>query len=84
MRHGCEVRPNSHSEKLPSTIDATSCAIERAFRPTELDVDDLAEAIRSLLEDGSVSQTAAPAHGKSRFLSMAKGVTDVVEAARKR
>jgi hypothetical protein len=69
---------------LPRITDAQTARpatpISRRFTPTELNQDDLAEAIRSLLEPVSTPQIGGPSRPHSDLLSLPRGVSHVVEA----
>jgi len=54
--------------------------VARLFSPSELELDDLAEAIRSLFGPGSGPQIAAPGHPDPDLLPVPPRVTHVVEA----
>ncbi|MGA2580044.1 MAG: hypothetical protein ABSH24_28935 [Bryobacteraceae bacterium] len=52
----------------------------RLFTPAQLDLDDLAEAIRSLLGPGSILQTTSPGGTNPALLLFRRRGTHVVEA----
>ena len=67
MRDRRQARPNSNTEKsFHAHVVPARAAVpfERVFRPEELDVDDLAEAVRALLEhDGAQHLLSLPPRG---------------------
>lgn len=54
--------------------------VARIFDPSALNLDDLAEAIRSLLGSSSVPETASPGRPNPDLLSFPRRATHVVEA----
>ena len=71
-------KPRSDVQSLRESNRAAPVA--RLFSPSELDLDGLAEAIRSLLGPNSVPRTAAPGRKDPDLLPVPPGVTHVVEA----
>jgi hypothetical protein len=68
-----------NNPRLPCDVQSLPAPAEhvaRLFSPSELDLDDLAEAIRSLLGPSSVS----PGHPDPDLLPVPRRVTHVVEA----
>jgi len=69
------------AESFPEHHGAAPVA--RIFNPSDLDLDDLAEAIRSLLGSGSIPQTTSqptsPGGPNPALLSFPRRVTHVVE-----
>lgn len=65
-------------QSLPESDRAAPVA--RLFSPSELNLDDLAEAIRSLLGPGSGLPIASPGHTDRDLLPVPPRVTHVVEA----
>ena len=83
MRDRRQARPNSNSHntvQAPAVSSRGAVQVERVFRPEELDVDDLAEAIRSLLGPTSPPQIGSPSRPKPDLLSSPPRGTHVVEA----
>jgi hypothetical protein len=71
-------KPRSDVQSLPESDRAV--AVARLFNPSELDLDDLAEALRSLLGPSSVPQTASPGRPDPNLLPVPLRVTHVLEA----
>jgi hypothetical protein len=82
MRNRRQPRSNpelcSVVQSLPKSDRAAPLA--RLFLPSELDLDGLAEAIRSLLEPNSIARPAAPGRKDPDLLPVPPGVSHVVEA----
>jgi hypothetical protein len=84
MRDRRQARPNSNSQnnvQAPTVFSCGAGQVERLFRPEELDVDDLAEAIRSLLGPNSPPEIGSPSRPDPDLLSLPPRGTHVVEAA---
>jgi hypothetical protein len=83
MRERRQARPNSNTQNNVQAPAVSSCGavqVERVFRPDDLDLDDLAEAIRSLLGPSSPPQSGSPSCPGPDLLSLLPRVTHVVEA----
>ena len=82
MRNRRQPRSNpelcSVVQSLPKSDRAAPLA--RLFLPSELDLDGLAEAIRSLLGPNSIARPAAPGRKDPDLLPVPPGVSHVVEA----
>lgn len=74
MRDRRQSRPNPVPDAAP--------AVAQLFSPSELDLDDLAEAIRSLLGPSSPPQIGPPSGPDSDLLPVPPRVTHVVEATK--
>jgi hypothetical protein len=66
------------AESFPEHHGAAPVA--RLFNPSELDLNDLAEAIRSLLGSGGIPQTNSPGGPNRALLLFPRRVTHVLEA----
>jgi hypothetical protein len=77
-----QLRSTQNRPRSAESFGAQQIAVPvaRIFNPTDLNLDDLAEAIRSLLGSGSVPQTTSPGRHNSDLLSFPRRVTHVVEA----
>ena len=71
-------KPRSDVQSLPESDRAA--VVARLFSPSELDLDDLAEAIRLLLGTESVPQITSPGRPDPDLLPVPPRVTHVVEA----
>jgi len=76
-RHATQNRPR-HAESVPTP--RITVPVARIFNPGELDLDDLAEAIRSLLGTASPAQIGPCSRPRPELLSFPHRVTHVVEA----
>ena len=75
-------RSDSHPLVMSSRGPA-SPRVVRLFRPDEINLDDLAEAIRYLLGDGTAAQIVSPSAPNTHLLFFPDRGTDVVEATRR-
>jgi hypothetical protein len=82
MRNRRQLRSNPKRRSDVKSLPEANCAapVARLFSPSELDLDDLAEAIRSLLGPGSGLPIASPGRPDPDLLPVPPGVTHVVEA----
>jgi hypothetical protein len=82
MRHRPQPRTSSKTcGDAPSLLTPDRAAtVARIFSPSELDLDDLAEAIRSLLGPSIVPQIESPGRPAPDLLPARPRVTHVVEA----
>jgi hypothetical protein len=83
MRDRHQPRPNSrpHNDlQVLAAFGRGAVQVERSFRPEDMDLDDLAEAIRSLLGPSSVPQIASPSRPNPDLLSVPRRGTHVLEA----
>jgi hypothetical protein len=82
MRNRRQPRSNpKHRSDVQSLAESDrAAAVARQFNPSELDLDDLAEALRSLLGPSSLPQTASPGRQDPDLLPAPPRVTHVVEA----
>lgn len=83
MRDRHQPRSNRRDHQDPQPTEALHPAppLARQFSPSALDIDDLAEAIRLLLEPGQEAQSAASEPLDSDLLSAPDRSIHVVEAA---
>ena len=70
----------SRRQPAPNPDHELAVAVARNFQPSELDLDGLAEAIRSLLGPGQTGQIEPYFQQRSDLLSSRNRVTHVVEA----
>ena len=82
MRNRPQPRTNPElpSELKPISRPDSAAPVARLFTPAELDLDDLAEAIRSLLEPAGQPQIGLAIRPKPDLLSFPRRGTHVVEA----
>ena len=83
MRDRHQLRPNSkpHSDlEVRAASERSAVQVERSFRPADLDLDDLAEAIRLLLGPDHVPPVDALDRPDSHLLSVPRRVSHVLEA----
>jgi len=82
MRNRRQPRSNSKPRSdVQSFLESHRAAVvARLFLPSELDLDGLAEAIRSLLGPNSIARPAAPGRKDPDLLPVPPRVTHVVEA----
>ena len=75
------MRNRRHAASNRDEIPAADCPVpvERLFAPTELDIDDLAEAIRLLLGPDQVPRIEPRDPADSDLLSLPRGATHVME-----
>lgn len=77
MRDRPQPRPNS---KPHNDLQVRAIPMARFFTPTDLDLDDLAEAIRLLLGPDQVPPIDGPDRPDSHLLSVPRRVSHVLEA----
>jgi hypothetical protein len=82
MRNRRQLRSNPKRRSDVKSLPEANCAapVARLFSPSELDLDDLAEAIRLLLGTESVPQITSPGRPDPDLLPVSPRVTHVVEA----
>jgi hypothetical protein len=77
-----DLQPGSNPESLNDVQLALEpdCPVARIFSPADLDLDDLAEAIRFLLGPPSTPQISPTGHPNPDLLSSPHRATHVLEA----